>query len=222
VRQCRMRVYQERIIMAPATRARRATERPSSNHPPNIRVCRVRNAGSKVHQPPPPGAGAPLADVAGAAEEGGGVAPPPSGFFSGQPVRHTRVAANIDHRRSVLMGPEDRMERAKCTSRKAHPLLVFASMSDPKVIDPHDRMSTLRIGRDTLNATSLDQDRLASMADEGSVSGALMEMEDVVERKGLIENRRRPAAAAGWRRAAAAFVLAGVAIWVWGWWRRSA
>jgi hypothetical protein len=49
-----------------------------------------------------------------------------------------------------------------------------------------------------------------------------MEVEDVGERKRLIENRRRPAASAGWRRAAAAFVLAGVAIFVWGWWRRSA
>jgi hypothetical protein len=88
--------------------------------------------------------------------------------------------------------------------------------------DPHDRTyNNHHMGRDSL-PTSLDQDRIASMADEGGVSGALMELDDCSERTRLMRKQRRSIGFAPWRAATAAFVLAGVAAIAWGWLRRHA
>ncbi|HMI86129.1 MAG TPA: hypothetical protein VK550_18670 [Polyangiaceae bacterium] len=84
--------------------------------------------------------------------------------------------------------------------------------------DPHDPMS--RIGRDVLPSSPLDDDRTASMADEGGVSGALMEIDDSVERKRLIRKQRTRFSQ--WRTLSAAFVLASVAVFAWGWLKRTA
>jgi hypothetical protein len=78
-----------------------------------------------------------------------------------------------------------------------------------------------RIGRDAL-PSSLDEDRIASMADEGGVSGALMELDDSGERRRLLVRQRRSIAIAPWRAAVAAFVLVGVAAIAWGWLKRTA
>jgi hypothetical protein len=59
------------------------------------------------------------------------------------------------------------------------------------------------------------------MADEGSVSAALMEIEDFAERKHLIATQRRPNPL-GWRTVAAAFVVVGFAAFAWGWLKRNA
>jgi len=87
--------------------------------------------------------------------------------------------------------------------------------------NPNGLTSDRNIGRNTPTASSLDEDRLASMADEGGVSGALMEIEDSGERRRLIEKRRR-AFLGGWRAAAAVFVFVGLAVAVRGWLKRNA
>jgi hypothetical protein len=80
--------------------------------------------------------------------------------------------------------------------------------------DPYDpTFNHHRLGRDA----PLDDERTASMADEGGVSGALMELDDTGERKRLIKRQRRQMGFAPWRVATAAFVLVGVALIAWGW-----
>ena len=88
--------------------------------------------------------------------------------------------------------------------------------------NPNGLTSDRNIGHSTPSASPLDEDRLASMADEGSVSGALMEIEDSVERRRLIVNRRRSNFLGGWRAAAAVFVFVGLAVAVRGWLKRNA
>lgn len=86
----------------------------------------------------------------------------------------------------------------------------------------NDPRSDPRIGRDGPRASLLDQHRLDSMADEGGCSGALMEIEDDEERRHLMQKLRKPNPFGGWRKAAAAFALVGVAVFAWGWLKRNA
>ena len=73
----------------------------------------------------------------------------------------------------------------------------------------------------------LDEDRLASMADEGSFSAAIMEIEDDGERKHLLSVQRllsverraeRARSVLTWRTAAVAVGLIGFALLAAGWW----
>jgi hypothetical protein len=86
--------------------------------------------------------------------------------------------------------------------------------------DPYDPTANHRISRDSLTASPLDDDRVASMADEGGVSGALMEIDDFGERKRLMKRQRRTMGYARWRTASALFTLIGVAVVAWGWFKR--
>jgi hypothetical protein len=89
--------------------------------------------------------------------------------------------------------------------------------------DPHDPMSNhLTIGRDVFPSSVLDDDRVASMADEGGVSGALMEIDDCGERKRLIAKQRSRAGLRHWRTAATVVALVGMGIFAWGWLKRIA
>jgi hypothetical protein len=90
-------------------------------------------------------------------------------------------------------------------------------MTDPQ--DP--TFNAHGINEGASSASPLDEDRLASMADEGGFSGALMEI-DAGERRRLIEKQRRALGVGPWRTATAAFALVAVAAVVWGWLRRTA
>jgi hypothetical protein len=70
--------------------------------------------------------------------------------------------------------------------------------------------------------SSLDQDRAASMADEGGFSGALMDLDDTTERRRLMTKLHRQRRSATVRNAAAAIVLLAAAGFVFGWLKRSA
>ena len=89
---------------------------------------------------------------------------------------------------------------------------------------PHDLMSpsdtTPERGPDS-DASPLDEARVASMADEGGVSGALMEIDDPTERKHLIKTHHG-LRLRGWGKAAAAVALLGVGVVAVGWLRRNA
>jgi hypothetical protein len=96
------------------------------------------------------------------------------------------------------------------------------------MMDPHDipmpqDLTAPNEGsdRDTPYPSLLDDERVASMADEGGVSGALMELEDPGERKHLMY-RQHSWAVDGWRKAAAAVALLGLAVFAMGWLRRNA
>jgi len=99
-------------------------------------------------------------------------------------------------------------------------------MTNPQDIPPFDSMakrdetSDRGIDRDAPPASALDDERLASMADEGGVSGALMEIEDLGERKRLMQAPRK--LPLPWRKAAAAVALLGLAVFALGWLRRNA
>ena len=82
---------------------------------------------------------------------------------------------------------------------------------------PHDSVAP----NDEELASTLDDERVASMADEGGFSGALMEVDDPHERKRLM--RTRPGLRLRqWHKAAGAAALLGLAAWAVGWlWRRS-
>jgi hypothetical protein len=155
--------------------------------------------------------------LAGADDGAACVAPLPSGFFSGQPVREAKSIATSDPRRSALMGRRIAWSARNAQAAKAYDLLQLPSMPDP--YDPTSS-NNHRIGRDAL-PSSLDQDRTASMADEGGVSGALMELDDSGERRRLIARQRTSMGFAPWRAAAAAFVLVGVGAIAWGWLKRT-
>jgi hypothetical protein len=89
--------------------------------------------------------------------------------------------------------------------------------------DPHDpTFNHHAINEEASSASLLDEDRLASMADEGGFSGALMEMDDPGERRRLMEKQRRALGVGPWRTATAAFALVAVAAVAWGWLRRTA
>jgi hypothetical protein len=90
--------------------------------------------------------------------------------------------------------------------------------------DPYDPTFNHSIGSNGRDATSslLDEDRLASMADEGGVSGALMEIDDNVERRRLIAKQRSAIGLSRWRTAAIAFALVGMAAIAWSWVKRTA
>ena len=88
--------------------------------------------------------------------------------------------------------------------------------------DPYDPMSNHHsIPAAGTSPNLLDEDRLASMADEGGVSGALMEIDDDAERRRLI-CKQRSALAGRWRAATLAFALVGIAVIAWGWLKRTA
>jgi hypothetical protein len=70
--------------------------------------------------------------------------------------------------------------------------------------------------------SSLDQDRAASMADEGGFSGALMDLDDTTERRRLMTKLHRQRRSATVRNAAAAIALLAVAGFVIGWLKRGA
>jgi len=81
------------------------------------------------------------------------------------------------------------------------------------------------------SATPLDDDRLASMADEGSFSGALMEIEDDGERRHLLSIQRllslerrgeRARPVFTWRTAAVALGFCGFALLAAVWLKRNA
>jgi hypothetical protein len=97
-------------------------------------------------------------------------------------------------------------------------LLLSGFMSDP--YDPTSNNHI--ISRDVLPSSILDDDRVASMADEGGVSGALMEIDDTGERKRLIAKQRAPSGFGQWRTAIALFALVGVGIVAWEWVKRTA
>jgi hypothetical protein len=89
--------------------------------------------------------------------------------------------------------------------------------------DPHDPLSNSHtIGRDVFPSSVLDDDRVASMADEGGVSGALMEIDDTGERQRLIAKQRRRRGFSQWRTAAAVFAVLGMGVFAWGWFKRIA
>jgi hypothetical protein len=89
---------------------------------------------------------------------------------------------------------------------------------------PHDFMSprdaTSERGTDS-DASPLDDARVASMADEGGVSGALMEIDDDGERKHLMR-QHHGLRWRGWRKAAAAVALLGLGVVALGWLRKNA
>jgi len=89
---------------------------------------------------------------------------------------------------------------------------------------PHDFMSprdaTSERGTDS-DASPLDEARVASMADEGGVSGALMEIDDPAERKHLIKTHHG-LRLRGWRKAATAVALLGLGVFALGWLKRNA
>ena len=87
--------------------------------------------------------------------------------------------------------------------------------------DPHDAMSDRKADRNSA-VSLLDLDRTASMADEGGVSGALMEIDDDGERRHLIKRQRRRPVYGTWRTAAAGFVVVGCAVLAWAWMKRNA
>src|SRR5262245_29973746 len=108
------------------------------------------------------------------------------------------------------------MERAECTSRGGTRLAPSVDMPISNQ-SPSGQPNHLRSG-----PAPLDETRLASMADEGGVSAALMEIEDIVERAHLLSTRRRARPTATWRTAAAALGCVGIAVLVIGWLRRNA
>ena len=108
------------------------------------------------------------------------------------------------------------MERAECTSGQGTPFAVIRFMTDP--YDPTFNHHSV----ETAAPSPLDEDRLASMADEGGVSGALMEIADTGERKRLIAKQRRQIRLSWWRGATVAFALVGISVIAWGWLKRTA
>jgi len=106
---------------------------------------------------------------------------------------------------------------ARHTNCSASPI-----MTNPQDIPPFDSMGKRdeTSDRDAPPASALDDERLASMADEGGVSGALMEIEDLGERKRLMQAPRK--LPLPWRKAAAAVALLGLAVFALGWLRRNA
>jgi hypothetical protein len=88
-------------------------------------------------------------------------------------------------------------------------------------VSPCDNASEHGNDRDAPPASLLDDERVASMADEGGVSGALMEIEDLGERKHLMQTLRRRRIEA-WRKTAAVVAVLGLAAFAWGWLRRNA
>ena len=73
--------------------------------------------------------------------------------------------------------------------------------------------------RDAPPASALDEERLASMADEGGVSGALMEIDDPGERKRMLQTQRKQHLP--WRKVAAAAALLGLVVFALGWLKRN-
>ena len=97
-------------------------------------------------------------------------------------------------------------------------------MANPQDMPSSDstskRDATSDRDRDARPASALDDERLASMADEGGVSGALMEIEDPGERKRMLQTLRK--SHLPWRKAAVAAALLGLAVFALGWLRRNA
>jgi hypothetical protein len=88
-------------------------------------------------------------------------------------------------------------------------------------VSPGDKASEHGKASDAPPASLLDEDRVASMADEGGVSGALMEIDDPGERKHLMQTLRRRRIQA-WRKTAAVVAVLGLAMFALGWLRRNA
>jgi hypothetical protein len=86
---------------------------------------------------------------------------------------------------------------------------------------PRDEESDRVMDRDAPSVSPLDEERVASMADEGGVSGALMDIDDPGERQQLMQTRR-PTRVHGWRMAALGVALLGLGVIAVSWLRRHA
>ena len=120
------------------------------------------------------------------------------------------------------------MKRQDCTrtqgTRIAHVPIMTNShdiTSQPDLMSPRDATRDPETDGDEPRPSLLDQERVASMADEGGASGALMEIEDLGERKRLMQTQRRRRLEA-WQKAAAAVALLGMVVFAVGWLRRTA
>jgi hypothetical protein len=107
------------------------------------------------------------------------------------------------------------MERANCTSIRGTPLALGCFI----MTNPYNNISDQRPNHE--NGSLLDEERVASMADEGGVSGALMELDDPNERRHLLR-RQRARKLAPWQTAVAAIALVAIAGAFIGWWKRAA
>ena len=87
-------------------------------------------------------------------------------------------------------------------------------------VPPRDATSERGTDSDAPPASPLDDDRVASMADEGGVSGALMEIDDPGERKHLMRPHHG-LRLRGLRTAAAAVALLALGFVAVGWLRRN-
>ena len=90
---------------------------------------------------------------------------------------------------------------------------------EPAVVTQAMRREWQRTGRFLRAGSALDREREESMADEGGVSAALLDIDDVEERKARHPGNRRMRASSTWL-AFGAFG-AGIVVGL-GWWRLSA
>ena len=86
----------------------------------------------------------------------------------------------------------------------------------------HNGISDQGTTSDKGYASPLDEERAASMADEGGFSGALMDIDDAGERHHLMKKVHRQPTVFTVRNVAAAAALLAVAGFAFGWWRRNA
>ena len=89
---------------------------------------------------------------------------------------------------------------------------------------PYDPSSDPRDNTDdpsTPRPSLLDQERVASMADEGGFSGALMDIDDDGERHELLSTLRKPRFAR-WQTAVVGLAVASLAMIAIGWLKRNA
>ena len=86
----------------------------------------------------------------------------------------------------------------------------------------HNGISDQGTTHDKGHVSPLDEERAASMADEGGHSGALMDIEDARERHHLMKKLQRDRGAMTVRNIVAAAAVLAVAGFAIGWWRRNA
>lgn len=108
------------------------------------------------------------------------------------------------------------MESRVCTSERGTAIALYTVT----MANLHNGTSDQRSTHEPY-VSSLDQDRAASMADEGGFSGALMDIDDAAERRHLITKLHRQRSTMV-RNAVAAMAFLAVAGFVIGWWRRAA
>ena len=89
-------------------------------------------------------------------------------------------------------------------------------------MSPRDATSDSGTDSDAPPASPLDEARIASMADEGGISGALMEIDDPGERRHSMLLTQHGLRLRGWRMAAAAVALLGLGVVAFGWLKRHA